>query len=210
MVLKYVIMIFFTLISVQGMSQTFFTKENPMDIYVIGVQRIDTVYTVLNPQKKENPYVGELKENLADYMFFCDSLCNATIDKAIKNDFFQDCFFTKNALLVCTLSSFINDVILSYIKDSLLFERVKETYSTSTSIQIVHNEKCKILKHYSYYKTTYNTPYFLIVLMRVDDYNREVNKRRLPGSYLFYNDPIKEQYIIKLAIPVFLWVNCPD
>lgn len=182
--------------------QSLCAEEKLTDIVCVGIERIDTIYNVLNPLKKEDPYIGEKDVNLAEYVFWCDSLCNDVILKAIKDNCFQDCFFTKNALFVCRISSFIKKVVLPQIRDNELAEIVKKSYSENCTITVTSRTKCNYRKKYSYYKLTYNTTSFVIILIRVCDYNKEINKRVLPSSNLFYDDPIKEQFFIRLAIPV--------
>lgn len=184
------------------LGQSLCSEEKLTDIVCVGIERIDTIYNVLNPLKKEDAYVCEKNVNLAEYVFWCDSLCNDVILRAIKDNCFQDCFFTKNALLVCRLSSFIEDVALPQIRDNKLAEIIKKTYSENCTIAVTSRTKCKCHKKYTYYKVTYNTTSFVIILIRVCDYSKEINKRVSPGYNLFCDNPIKGQFFIRLAIPV--------
>lgn len=195
-----IILLFFSNSMIVG--QSLCAEEKMADIICVGIERIDTIYNVLNPRKKEDPYIGEKYVNLGEYVFWCDSLNNDVILKAIKDNCFQDCFFTKNALLVCREKSFIEDVVLPQISDNELAEIVKKSYLGNRTISITSRTKCKYQKEYNYYKLTYNTTSFVVILMYVGDYNKEINKRITPGSNLFFNNPIKEQFFIKLAIPV--------
>ena len=112
----------------------------------------------------------------------------------IKKKFFdEDCIFNRHMYIPCDYEDgMIKKIVLPEIANDSLRKFILKTYKEDgfNDIRRTHSESFIVNRHCVYDKLTYNTKYFLIVLMTAKKFSEEHNKIWNPPMY-YFKDNIK-------------------
>ena len=170
------------------------------DVIISTVQHFDTLYCFYN-LKKNPPFVkNRIFDNQAKLYYWSDTL-------DIPKKTISGRKFAKNMLKPHSFHkevgyTFLHRVILPAIKDSMLYYRVKNSFTNewqphSTIVKIIEEGEA----HYKIF--TYNTSYFLSVYIRARRFNYEYNRIYSSPAYLFPKKSQLSDCYIRFLIPLF-------
>lgn len=170
------------------------------DVIISTVQHFDTLYCFYN-LKKNPPFVkNRIFDNQAKLYYWSDTL--DIPQKTISGRKFAKNMLKPHSFHKEVGYTFLHRVILPAIKDSMLYYRVKNSFTDEWQ---PHSSIVKIIEegeaHYKIF--TYNTSCFLSVYIRARRFNYEYNRIYSSPVYLFPKKSQLSDCYIRFLIPLF-------